>query len=127
MLQPTIALSEQITRYLRNSSHMRLGKGRPHFSAYLPRVQDGDVSVYRTDNMTDTDVRQLGSAYVGRPDAPVKGHCDLLASAIFAEGLNIQSAPHPHPRHANVIGWSIDSKNRLIAKKLSDKATLVAY
>jgi len=126
-LQPTIALSERITRYLRNSSHMRLGIGRPHFSAYLPRVQDGNISVYRTDDMTDTDVRQLGSTYVGRPDAPMKGHCDLLASAIFDEGLNIQSAPHPHSRHANVIGWSIDSKNRLIAKKLSDKATLVSY
>lgn len=69
----------------------------------------------------------LGAQFVGRPDSPLKGHCDLLASSFFTEGLDIESAPHPHPRHANVRGWATDPKNRLIARKLADQATLVVY
>jgi hypothetical protein len=57
----------------------------------------------------------------------LKGYCSLAASAFFAEGLNIVSDPVRHPRHANVVGWAIDSRNRIIAKNLADQAELVQY
>ena len=118
---------EEITRFLRNTSHLRLGAGRPHFSAFMPRLQEGDISVYRTQGMTKPDIADLGARYVGRPDLPLKGHCSLAAQEIFMEGLDIVPAPDPHERHANVCGWSVDPKNRIIAKKLADKAILVVY
>ncbi len=118
---------ESISRFLRNSSHFRPALCRPHYSAYLPRVADGEISVYRTSGLAPPDIASLGARYVGRPDSPLKGHCDLVASAFFSEGLNIESAPIPHVRHANVKGWATDPKNRIIARKLAELATLTAY
>lgn len=126
-MDEAVGLAELINRFLRNSTHLRPALRRPHFSAYMPRVPDGEVSVYRTTGMASPDIASLGAQYVGRPDSPLKGHCDLVAAAFFSEGLNIESAPNPHVSHANVRGWATDPKNRLIAKKLSDQATLVVY
>lgn len=119
--------AEQVTRYLRNSNHLRVSLQRPHFSAFMPRVQDGELSVFRTEGMPEPDVVGLGAKFVGRPDVPLKGHCNLVARDIFSEGLNVVSAPDPHERHANIVGWATDPKNRIIARKLADKARLVAY
>lgn len=119
--------AESITRYLRNSSHMRPGLGRPHFTAYMPSVPDGSISVYRTTGMAPEGAAVLGAQYVAKPDSPLKGHCDLVAAGFFEEGLNIESAPYPHERHANVGGWTTDPKNRIVARKLADKAVLTIY
>lgn len=118
---------EEITRFLRTSSHMRRGIGRPQFAAFLPRLPDGEISVYRTLGLEQAEVTDLGARFVGRPDLPLKGHCCLVAQDFFVEGLDVVSAPSPHDRHANVCGWTADPRNRVIAKKLADKATLVAY
>ena len=126
-MDEAVGAAESISRYLRSRTHLRPAQGRPHFSAYMPRVSDGDVSIYRTTGMASPDIALLGAQYVGRPDSPLKGHCDLFASTFFSEGLNIESAPYPHVRHANVRGWATDPKNRIIARKLSDQATLVVY
>ena len=118
---------EEITRFLRSSSHLRRGMGRPHFAAFLPRLQDGDISVYRTLGMAMTDIVDLGSRFVARPELPLKGHCTLTAQDLFVEGLDVVPAPDPHERHANVCVWTADPKNRIIARKLADKAILVVY
>lgn len=119
--------AESISRFLRSSTHLRPGLRRPHYSAYMPKAPDGEVSVYRTTSMAPTDIASLGAQYVGRPEIPLKGHCDLNASAFFSEGLDIESVPKPHLRHANVRGWTADPKNRIIAKRLSDQASLTTY
>ena len=119
--------AEEITRFLRNTSHLRPGIGRPHFAAFMPRFPDGDISVYRTPGMAKADIIELGARFVGRLDLPLKGHCSLTAQDLFVEGLDVVPAPDPHERHANVCGWTADPKNRIIAKKLADKAALVVY
>ena len=118
---------EEITRFLRTTSHLRRGIGRPHFAAFLPRLPGGEISVYRTLGLAQPDVIDMGARFVGRPELPLRGHCSLEAQDLFVEGLDVVSAPNPHERHANVSGWTADPKNRIIAKKLADKATLVAY
>jgi hypothetical protein len=126
-LDEVVDPAEEITRFLRSTSHLRRGIGRPHFAAFMPRLQDGDISVYRTLGMAKADIIDLGARFVGRPDLPLKGHCSLAAQDLFVEGLDVVPAPDPHERHANVCGWTADPKNRIIAKKLADKASLVAY
>jgi hypothetical protein len=126
-LEEVVDPTEEITRFLRSSSHLRRGMGRPHFAAFLPRLQDGDISVYRTQGMARVDVVDLGARFVARPELPLKGHCSLTAQDLFVEGLNVVPAPDPHERHANVCGWTADPKNRIIARKLADKASLVVY
>lgn len=93
----------------------------------MPQVADGDISVYRTMDLSSADIEALGAQHVGKPASPLKGHCCLSADAIFSEGLNVVSAPDPHPRHANVTGWVNDPKNRIIARKLAELATLTIY
>jgi hypothetical protein len=90
--------------------------GRPHFAAFLPRLQDGDIGVYRTLGMERADIVDLGARFVARPELPLKGHCTLTAQVLFVEGLDVVPAPDPHERHANVCGWTADPKNRIIAK-----------
>lgn len=119
--------AEEVTRYLRNSNHMRTALRRPHYSAFMPRVQDGEVSVFRTSGMEKAEILVLGAQFVGRPELPLRGHCNLVAQDIFLEGLNVEPAPAPHERHANIVGWAADPKNRIIARKLAEKARLVAY
>lgn len=119
--------AESITRFLRSSSHIRRALGRPHYSAYLPRVPDGEISVYRTTGMEPRDITALGDQYVRKADHLLKGHCDLAAEQFFNEGLSVEAAPHPHVRHANVRGWTTDPKNRIAARKLADKAVLTVY
>ena len=106
---------------------MRLGLGKPKFEAFLPRVPGCDISVYRTVGLTSEEVVALGSEYVAKPNSPIKGHCVQLATDFFDEGLNVESAPDVHDRHANVVGWTTDPKNRITAKKLADKAVLTVY
>lgn len=126
-MDEVVGPAEEITRFLRNSSHLRRGKGRPHYTAFLPRVPDGDISVYRTLGMARADIVDLGERFVARPELPLKGHCGLTAQDVFVEGLDVVSAPNPHKRHANVCGWTADPKNRIIARQLADKANLVVY
>jgi len=126
-LDEVVDPAEEITRFLRNSSHLRRGIGRPHFAAFLPRLHDGDISVYRTLGMAKADIVDLGARFVAGPELPLKGHCSLTAQDLFVKGLDVVPAPDPHERHANVCGWTADPENRIIAKKLADKATLVVY
>lgn len=118
---------ELITRYLRNRQHLRPALGRPHFSAFLPRWPDGAISVYRTTGLSASSIADLGARYVASAEAPLKGCCGLVAAAFFAEALSIESAPNPHERHANVKGWTVEARNRIVAKKLADKASLMVF
>lgn len=126
-MEDTVAPAESITRFIRSHSHMRLGLGKPKFLAFMPRVATGNISVYRTAGLDLAAVASLGAEYVASPSSPIKGYCAQLASDFYVERLNIEAAPNPHPRHANVVGWTSDPKNRITAQKLADKAALTVY
>ena len=106
---------------------MRTGVMRPHFKAFLPKLHNGIISVYRTIDLNGSEIEAIGAQYVGNPEHPLKGHCCQPAREFFSEGLDIVSHPTPHLRHANVSGWNNDPLNRLIAKKLAEKASLTIY
>jgi hypothetical protein len=126
-MEDIVTPGEPIARFIRSHSHMRLGLGKPKFLAFMPRVANGDISVYRIAGLDVAAVVSLGAGYVASPNSPVKGHCVQLADNFFAEQLNIEAAPNPHLRHANVVGWTSDPKNRITAHKLADKAELTVY
>jgi len=106
---------------------MRRDKMRPNYKAYLPASADGCISVFRTVNLSEVEIVALGSQYVERPETPLKGYCCLPAATVFGQGLDVEFAPTPHVRHANISGWESDPKNRIIAKALADAATLTEY
>lgn len=118
---------EPIARFLRQGSQMRRSVDRPHWKTFMPRVANGDISVYRTSALVNEQIRQIGQAYVARPGLPVVGHAMLIARNFTAHLLSVVPEPTPHPRHANVVGWESDPKNRVIAHELAEIASLVAY
>ena len=126
-MEDSVDADEPIARFIRSHSHMRLELRRPKYSAYMPRLPEGDISVCRTEGIGATEVRAIGDQHVATPTNLIKGYCVQSADGFFKEGLDIEAAPHPHPRHANVRGWTTDPRNRIIAKKLADQAELTVY
>jgi len=59
---------------------------------------------------------------------PIKARADLPSTVIYnCPPLNVKLTSKPHPRHANIVGWSGERKeDRLFAVKLADESKLVA-
>jgi len=94
----------------------------------MPREEFGNISVYCVRGLTDREVKELGEEYVqGSGGRPLKGHALVPASVFEAHKLALVLDGIPHARHANVIGWETDAKNRLAAKALAEASSLKPY
>lgn len=120
--------SEQITRFLfskKNDYHA--GNKRVKYRAFLP-AKDGHTSVYRTNNLDEHRIWQIGADYVEakRTDGKeIAAKGSLLAKVIYEENLAIEIDKRPHPLHANLADWpeERDARNE-IALALADAAVL---
>ncbi len=69
-----------------------------------------ELSVYRADGATSAELWQICGRYVDDASAhriaKARGTCMALAFA--RESLSFDADGKPHPRHANVVGWSED-------------------
>lgn len=126
-MNPVVSPEEPVARFLRNSNHMRPALERPHFTAFLPKTENGEISVYRVVELSPSEIKKIGVMYVQGVHSPLKGHAVLTAERFFMNSLNIVPHVVPHPRHANATGWETDAKNRVIAKELADAASLFRY
>ena len=93
----------------------------------MPPSGRDDVSVYRTANLSNEDIWQIGMTYVAQKrEMPLLGRAKLIAYDAIAQGLSVKPDPVPHPRHANISGFPIDNsdKTRMIAVELAVRATL---
>jgi hypothetical protein len=91
-------------------------------------ASNGEKSVYRTQELTPDEVRELGRVYVEPMLGPLKGHADQVARVVFDVGLTVDPDRRPHPRHANIRGWSaVRAANRIKAEKIAATATIVIY
>lgn len=52
-----------------------------------------------------TKKRQDGRSVIAR--------AEIQAMAISSSGLRIDPAPHPHPRHADIVDWPAQAEERL--------------
>jgi hypothetical protein len=87
-----------------------------------------EKSVYRTDDLTAEQILAIGREFVESADRSIKAAAHVSAGVIFGVGLTVESATEPHPRHANIRGYSGDRPaDRILAKKIADGAALVAY
>ncbi len=86
------------------------------------------ISVYRTDNLVEGEIWNLGDDFVGTAAKPIIARADLSASQITMHQLAIQPVPDPEPRHANIIGWPEDEElQRVIAIELANIAILTTH
>lgn len=114
---------EIISRFYFSKKDVRSDNTIKH-NVFMPPPIHGRMSVYQTSNLTNQEIWQIGKVYV-EPDRgkPIVGRADLKAAEIYSCELEINPTDLPHPRHANIEGWELDTeKDRLKALKLAASA-----
>ena len=88
--------------------------------------QNGEVSVYRTKDLTCQQINEIGQLHVAEiQNKKLLGRAEIVTSSILKQDLKIEADTEPHPRHANIIGWPTDkSKHKMIAIELAAEAQL---
>jgi len=110
-----------------HSSDYTASTERPRYSAYMPPA-NGRKSVYRTDMLSEAAIRAIADEFVVPHRGQAKGHAHQSAAIVMAQGLAFDPDGVPHPRHANIVGWTSErAKNRLKAENIAASATAVLY
>lgn len=121
----TLQEDERISRFIFAKNHFN--NVRPKYGAFLP-AEDGDLSVYRTHNLSEEDIWELDRVFVTgqRTDGKVsKARGDLPCSEIFKAGVVITPEISSHPRHANISAYaSEESAQRSQAQQLAEASKL---
>ena len=88
--------------------------------------RQGEVSIYRTEQLDESEIYEIGDKYVGVPqNKQILGYASIEVSDIEKHELSVESAPSIHPRHANIIGWpGIKSSQKMIAMEIAEEADL---
>ena len=123
-MQDTISLLECLARFILQKKWYRADKTIKH-NAFMPN-QNGEVSVYRTNDLTGQQINEIGRLHVAEIlNKKLLGRAEIVTSSILKQNLKIEVDPEPHPRHANIIGWSTDkSKHKMISIELAAEAQL---
>ena len=119
--------SETIARFIFSSSDYRSSDQTVKHAAFMPD-RDMAASVYRIDGCSEDEISQIDQKYVSgqRTDEKVsKGRADILVRHVRKAQLNVVSNPSPHPRHADIVGYSSEVENRMKAVELAQQAKLV--
>ena len=84
------------------------------------------MSVCRTEGLDEAEVWQIADEFVGTAEKPVIARADLAAREFLSRQLSFDPDGTPHPRHANVIGWSDEqSLQKMIALELAEASVLI--
>lgn len=115
-----VGLEERISRFLLDKRLIRSSNQTVKFNAFMP-PRSGKLSVYRTSNLAEADIWEIGQDFVATPrEKDLTGRADLKCGHITEAGLAVLQETTPHPLHADIVGWSMESeKDRLTAIKLA--------
>jgi len=127
-LDSHVSDSETVARFIFSSSDYRVSNLTVKYSAFMP-ARDLAASVYRIDGCNEVDIAQIDRDHISgkRKDGKIsKGRADILVEHVRKSKLNVVSEPSPHPRHANIEGYSSnESENRMKAIELAQQSKLV--
>jgi hypothetical protein len=83
----------------------------------MPRNFDGrlETSVFRVRDLSGAQIWSLGRRWVKYFSTnSLKGRADFIAKSVQEiESMSINPSPSPHPRHADILGWSSDEATQL--------------
>ena len=124
-MQEDVLPSEYVARFIMQKSYFRSSVGTVRHNAFMPN-RNGETLVYRTIDLREKEIYEIGQRYVAEPlRKKLFGHAEIVVSAILDYNLRVESYPHPHPRHANIVDWPEDaSKNKMIALELTERSHL---
>ena len=119
-----VGKNENLSRYIFSTRHFSRHLNRIKGEAYMPNR--GEVSVFRTDRLTDSAIWEIGSDVATKSKRTLYARGDTKAHEVRKVGLDIL-AEEPPLRHANLVGWPEGDKPRqkLIALQIAAGATLV--
>ena len=117
---------ERLTRHIFSTRHFSTQKARVKPEALMPPPENLETSVFRTANLSEPVVWELGDLFVGagRGKKPI-ARADLRASKVQESGLRLRPDSWP-ARHANITGWPKEKDERMdYAQLLAADAALV--
>ena len=86
------------------------------YGAFIPpKKSPGEISVYRTSSLTESEVWAIGEEYVKRGDRTIKARADLFAGDVYdIDFIHLKVIPDtcPHHLHANIVPIPIDREDR---------------
>lgn len=96
--------------------------------AFSPSKKTNDLSVYRTKQLPEESIWQLGDEYVTKKmkDNPaILARADVLVAEASKHPVRLNPDGKPHPRHLNIEDWPADeSKRKMITVELASIASL---
>ncbi len=124
-MEETVLPSELTARFITQKSYYRSKDRTVRHNAFMPN-KNGETSVYRTTQLTESEIYEIGKRYVADIwGKSLLGRAEIFVSNILKRRLRVQADPNPHPRHANIVDWPEDkSKHKMIAMELADDAQL---
>lgn len=108
---------ERLSRYITDQGHFNAPKETIHFRAFLPRRQDQDLSIMRTDQLTEAAVWTLGDQEVGEPSGrAISARGDFVAPSVREAvvdpwALTVEPS-EPPVRHALIVGRAARRRSR---------------
>ena len=117
--------SEIIARFIFSSGDYKSSDQTVKHTAFMP-ARDMAASVYRVEGCSEDEISEIDRKYVsGLRGKLSKGRADVLVGQVRKVQLNVVSNPSPHPRHADIIGYSSEAENRMKAAEIAQHAKLV--
>lgn len=93
-----------------HNNQYNAGKNLINFRAFLPARKDDELSISRTDGLTDADVWAMGDSVVAAPSGRTvvaRGDFRLReVRELRVDAWRLRIHPdEPPPRHAVIVGW----------------------
>jgi len=120
-----ISPNEVVARYLLSSSHYSVNNARVKPRAFEPSPKDQCTSVFRIDELSESEIWEIGTRFVAEPsDRRLHARADITVSNVL--NLNLSIHPDEPPiRHALITGWSNEKHIRMAkAQELAAQASL---
>jgi len=100
-LPEVVADTENLTRFLTQSSHFNSFGAKP--SVFLPNPRSRNTSIFRIERDAGA-VRQAWEAHAAGAERVLRGYAVVIASDVRSQSLEIV-AEEPPPAHANLENW----------------------
>lgn len=116
--------TEPLARFIFPKSHFIRKTSRPKPDAFLPNGSPLQTSVFRTRDLSDPQIWEIGLAIGTHRGRTLRARADVSAGSVLALGLLIEPDDTPR-RHANIVGWPGEKHEQLMfATELAEAAVL---
>lgn len=125
---PDVTNDEILSRVITRSGDFARTKGRVKAGAFKTNSQG--ISIMRIEGLSEEKIRKLERDHIEKGDRTAKARAEITKSIIRSiNSLDaIADTNGSYPRHASIIGLSIDSQQReMEATKLAENSRLEAY